>query len=100
MHSLAANCDGIGTSALLGEDMERQSILERMGWVFSRVRGSEFFRDADRALAPVFAKLESLEIFPLGEDQKDKPRPSNELADRVIRWAEELRVSWCSVASS
>ena len=68
MHSLAANCDGIGTSALLGEDMERQSILERMGWVFSRVRGSEFFRDADRALAPVFAKLESLEIFPLGEE--------------------------------
>lgn len=79
--------------------MERQSILERMGWVFSRVRGSEFFRDADRALAPVFAKLESLDILPLGEHKRDEHRPSNELADRVIRRAEDLRVSWSSVAS-
>jgi hypothetical protein len=94
-------CDGDRYHPLekLGEDMERQSILERMGWVFSRVRGSEFFRDADRALAPVFAKLESLEILPLGEDKRDEPRPLNELADRVIRRAEELRVSWSSVAS-
>jgi very-short-patch-repair endonuclease len=99
---LAVECDGDRYHPLekLGEDMERQSILERMGWVFSRVRGSEFFRDADRALAPVFAKLELLEILPLGEDKKGEPRPSNELADRVIRRAEELRVSWCPVASS
>ncbi len=99
---LAVECDGDRYHPLekLGEDMERQSILERMGWVFSRVRGSEFFRDADRALAPVFAKLESLEILPLGEDKKHEPRPSNELADRVIRRAEELRVSWSSVDSS
>ena len=99
---LAVECDGDRYHPLekLGEDMERQSILERMGWVFSRVRGSEFFRYADRALAPVFAKLESLEILPLGEDRKDEPHPSSELAERVVRRAEELRVSWCSVASS
>jgi very-short-patch-repair endonuclease len=95
---LAVECDGDRYHPLekLGEDMERQSILERMGWVFSRVRGSEFFRDADRALAPVFAKLKWLEILPLSEDKKDEPRPSNELADRVIQRAEELRVSWCA----
>jgi hypothetical protein len=34
---------------------------------FSRIRGSEFFREANHGLAPVFAKLESLEILPLGE---------------------------------
>lgn len=99
---LAVECDGDRYHPIekLGEDMERQAILERMGWVFSRIRGSEFFRDADQALEPVFAKLESLEILPLGEDKSDEPRPSNELADRVIRRAEELRVSWCSMASS
>jgi hypothetical protein len=29
------------------------------------------------------AKLESLEILPLGEDKVDEPRLSNKLADRV-----------------
>jgi hypothetical protein len=77
----------------LGEDMNRQAILERMGWTFSRIRGSEFFGDADHALAPVFAKLKSLEIFPVGEDRNDELRPSNELTDRVIRRAEELRLT-------
>jgi very-short-patch-repair endonuclease len=64
---LAVECDGDRYHPLdkLGEDMERQAILERMGWIFTRIRGSEFFRDADHALAPVFAKLDSLEIAPL-----------------------------------
>jgi REase_MTES_1575 len=93
---MAVECDGDRYHPLdkLGEDMERQAILERMGWVFSRIRGSEFFRDADRAMEPVFAKLESLEIVPLGEPAKDTPRPSHELTDRVIRRAQEVRVSW------
>jgi REase_MTES_1575 len=103
---LAVECDGDRYHPLdkLGEDMERQAILERMGWIFSRIRGSEFFRDADRwpfpvgaqALAPVFAKLDSLEITPLSEDRKDPLRPSNELTDRVIRRAEELRAHWAT----
>jgi very-short-patch-repair endonuclease len=95
---LAVECDGDRYHPVdkLGEDMNRQAILERMGWTFSRIRGSEFFRDADHALASVFAKLKSLEIFPVGEDRKDELRPSNELTDRVIRRAEELRVTWAS----
>jgi very-short-patch-repair endonuclease len=93
---MAVECDGDRYHPFdkLGEDMERQAILERMGWVFFRIRGSEFFRDADRAMEPVFAKLESLEIVPLGEPAKDMPPPSHELSDRVIRRAQELRVSW------
>jgi very-short-patch-repair endonuclease len=95
---MAVECDGDHYHPLdkLGEDMERQAVLERMGWIFSRIRGSEFFRDADAAMAPVFAKLESLEIVPLGESVNDAPRLSNVLTDRVIRRAEELRVSWQS----
>ena len=95
---LAVECDGDRYHPLekLGEDMERQAILERMGWTFSRIRGSEFFRDADRALAPVFAKLKSLEILPIGEVKKNEPSSSNELTAQVIRRAEELRASWGS----
>jgi very-short-patch-repair endonuclease len=93
---MAVECDGDRYHPLdnLGQDMERQAVLERMGWVLSRIRGSEFFRDADRAMAPVFAKLESLDIVPVGESANYVPCPPNELTDRVIRRAEELRVSW------
>jgi very-short-patch-repair endonuclease len=99
---MAVECDGDRYHPLdkLGDDMERQAVLERMGWVFSRIRGSEFFRDSNRAMAPVFAKLESLEIVPLGESANDLSRRSNELIDRVIRRAEELRVSWLPRDSS
>jgi very-short-patch-repair endonuclease len=99
---LAVECDGDRYHPLdkLGEDMERQAILERMGWSFSRIRGSEFFRDANHALAPVFAKLESLEILPLGEHKKTEPRSTDELTAEVIRRAEELRTSWCSEVTS
>ena len=98
---LAVECDGDRYHPLdkLGEDMERQAILERMGWSFSRIRGSEFFRDADHALAPVFAKLESLEILP-SVRQEDEPRSTDELTAVVIRRAEELRTSWCSEVTS
>ena len=95
---LAVECDGDRYHPLekLGEDMERQAILERMGWTFSRIRGSEFFRDADRALAPVFNKLKSLEILPLGEVKQNEPSSSNELTAQVIRRADELRAGWCA----
>jgi len=45
----------------LPEDMERQSVLERMGWTFTRIRSSEFLRQPARAMKPVFEKLETME---------------------------------------
>ncbi|MGA7920049.1 MAG: DUF559 domain-containing protein [Candidatus Acidiferrales bacterium] len=91
---MAVECDRYHPLDKLGEDMERQAVLERMGWIFVRIRGSEFFRDADRAMESVFAKLESLEIVPLDEPAKDAPPPSHESTDRVIRRAQEFRISW------
>src|SRR5258707_13537523 len=63
---LAIECDGDRYHPLerLQEDMDRQSILERMGWVFTRIRGTEFFREPDRTMKPVIEKLQTLEIFP------------------------------------
>ena len=54
------------TSEQLQNDLERQAVLQRLGWVFARIRGSLFFRDPDRAMKPIFAKLEHLGIEPLG----------------------------------
>jgi len=42
---LAEECDGDRWHGLdkWEEDMERQRILERVGWTFWRIRGSEFY---------------------------------------------------------
>ena len=65
---LAIECDGDPRHPVditrLSEDMERQAVLERLGWIFTRVRATEFFRDAERAMQPVFEKLQALEIYP------------------------------------
>src|SRR5882724_8913395 len=95
---LAIECDGDRYHPLekLPEDMDRQSVLERMGWIFTRIRCTEFFRNPDRAMKSVFEKLQLLEISPDGAapDVAPAKRASADLIDRVIRRAEELRTSW------
>src|SRR5712691_11786826 len=101
---LAIECDGDRYHPLekLPEDLDRQSVLERMGWIFTRIRGTEFFRNPDRAMKPVFEKLHLLEIFPTGaaSDVPAKKQPSADLIERVIRRADELRTKWSASAAS
>jgi very-short-patch-repair endonuclease len=97
---LAIECDGDRYQPLekLPEDLDRQGVLERMGWSFARIRGSEFFRNPDRALKPVIEKLQLLEIFPVKSKANagGKLPSSALLIDSVIRRAEELRNDWSS----
>src|SRR5712671_1706208 len=101
---LAIECDGDRYHPLerLGEDMERQSILERMGWIFTRIRATEFLRNPDRAMKPILEKLELLQIFPKSAKPAGpgKPLGSTDLIDRLVRRAEELRSSWTGQESS
>ena len=61
---LAVECDGDRYHPMekLADDMERQTVLERLGWQFVRIRGSAFYRDADAAMHSVFSRLEELDI--------------------------------------
>jgi len=77
---------------LCSDDMERQAILERLGWVFTRVRATEFLRDAERAMQPVFEKLEMLEIEP--SQSKLHRADSNGVSPKIdANGAEELLVT-------
>ena len=95
---LAVECDGdrYHTKDDLAQDMARQSILERLGWRFVRIRGSQFFRNPDQAMQPVFERLEKLEIPPVGAAEAEAPTDEQvgELKERVIRRAAELRGEW------
>lgn len=69
---LAVECDGDRYHPMdkLAEDMERQSILERLGWQFVRIRGSAFFRNPELAMRPVFDRLGELGIPPEADTAK------------------------------
>ncbi len=95
---LAIECDGDRDLPVekLHDDIQRQSMLERLGWTFARVRGSIFFRGPDRAMKPIFDKLQSLDIPPKdpASDSANGSSSLSELTERVIRRAEELRQEW------
>ena len=65
---LAIECDGDRYHPMekLAEDMARQAILERLGWMFIRIRGTAFYRNPDLAMGPVLARLGELDIQPEG----------------------------------
>jgi very-short-patch-repair endonuclease len=91
---LAVECDGEKwhTAEQLQHDIDREAVLQRLGWKFVRIRGSVFFRDPDAAMAPVFVKLDQLGIEPLGEGVA-APDPGG-VVERVRRQAETLRAQW------
>jgi very-short-patch-repair endonuclease len=94
---LAIECDGEQGHDLhrLQDDIARQAVLERLGWTFIRIRGSLFFRDEDRALAPVYRRLEELGVTPeLQAGAVLAPDNSHELIERVTREAEAIRAAW------
>lgn len=72
---LALECDGDRWHPIekLAEDVERQAILERLGWQFVRIRGSAFYRNPDRVMETVFSRLSALGIPPVGSDGEAKP---------------------------
>jgi hypothetical protein len=92
---LALECDGDRFHPLekLPEDMERQAILERLGWRFIRIRGSAFFRDPERTMQGVFDKLDELGIVREGTPSLTTT-DEDSLVSQIIRRASELRAAW------
>lgn len=95
---LAVECDGERwhTAEQLQQDLERQAILERLGWVFVRIRGSVFFRDPDTAMAPVFSRLDQLGVEPLGSNDIVEDQSVEPLVGRIRKIAEQIRQKWRS----
>jgi very-short-patch-repair endonuclease len=73
---LAVECDGDfwHGAEQYTQDMGRQRDLERCGWTFVRIRGSDFFGDPWRALQPLWETLERMGIRPPDEAEPSSPR--------------------------
>lgn len=91
---VAIECDGEryhSGEKKIREDMERQTILERLGWRFIRIRGSEYFRNPENTMEHVVKLLTEHDILPENTtSDDDKPKKSLELLNRVKQRAHEL----------
>ena len=66
-NKVAVECDGERWDSRedkVFEDMERQTILERVGWRFVRVRGSEYYAEPSLTMERLFSELGRLGIHP------------------------------------
>jgi very-short-patch-repair endonuclease len=96
---LAIECDGerYHTHVELERDIERQMVLERLGWKFERIRGSLFFRDPEQAMKPIIDRLCRLAITPRREDAKaitTQNVHAPDLIRELNRIAVETRTNW------
>jgi hypothetical protein len=73
--------------------MERQAILERLGWRFVRIRGSHYYRDPTGVMREVFERLNALGITP-SLRLVSPIATSDFLHERVIARAAELQAEW------
>lgn len=71
---LAVECDGDRYHPIekLEDDIARQTVLERLGWKFVRIRGSAFYRSPEEAMKPVFERLSELGIPATGQAQAEQ----------------------------
>ena len=78
----------------LTEEMDRQLTLERLGWEFVRVRGTEFFCDPARTLKKLTKRLKELDIRPGGAQKQAVKGKEESLDARVVKRADMIRSRW------
>ena len=82
---VAIECDGEqwhSGAEKIQQDMERQTILERIGWTFIRIRGSEYYADPEGTINSVIEDLNSYGIKPYTDSEMAES--GYDLKDRVI----------------
>lgn len=73
-NKLAVECDGDKwhPPEKWWEDKMRQRQLERAGWIFWRVSGTNFYRDKEGSMKSILDKLEDLKIYPEIKSQEEE----------------------------
>lgn len=88
---IAIECDGErwhSSDEQILNDMERQAILERLGWSFVRIRGSKYYSDKTQTICDVCDQLETLGID--AEHRVAKGAASSDLLERVMKAIDEI----------
>lgn len=78
---IAIECDGEAyhsTEEQIRRDLERQTILERIGWSFIRIRGSEYYKSKNNTLQALDNRLKSMGFY------SEKVKGDNIVSDSVV----------------
>ena len=91
-NKIAIECDGekYHTDENIEYDIRRQTILERMGWRFIRIRGSEYYRDKSIVMNRLLMQLGEYNIVPCYKQTDEPGQLYGDLVDRIVRRAHEL----------
>lgn len=93
---IAIECDGElyhSGYEKIREDMERQAVMERLGWRFIRIRGSEYYRNPNETINRVISELTAYEIHP-EQNIVITDSQNTELKDQVIIRATHILDEW------
>lgn len=93
-NKIAIECDGEAyhsTEEQIRRDLERQTILERIGWSFIRIRGSEYYKAKDNTLQALDSRLKSMGFYP------EKVEGDNNVSDSVVDAIKQEATRLCSV---
>ena len=83
---IAIECDGDqfhSSDEQVFNDVQRQQILERSGWKFIRIKGSDYFRNPDLEMKNVFSKLNKLGIEKESSDTINEYKKTSPLFESV-----------------
>jgi hypothetical protein len=95
---LAVECDGDrwhSGSEKIAEDLARQAVLERLGWKFHRIRGSEFFRETTRTVKRLLTRLQELEIYAETDESAINDNTEADVThEEILRLAQKIRAEF------
>lgn len=96
---IAIECDGerFHSEEKLKDDVYRQMTLERLGWQFIRIRGSEYFKNPSLTIEKVFNRLERAGIekaLLLNKEQINNESEILSTKDQILQKAFHLRQEW------
>ena len=94
---IAIECDGVkyhSGDIKIREDMERQTILERIGWKFIRIRGSEYYRNKEKSIDRIVSELNSFGIEPDRTSNSEDITPIFDNIEDIKIRAEQIRKEW------
>ncbi|MBI3924937.1 MAG: AAA family ATPase [Armatimonadetes bacterium] len=93
---VAIKCDGAREHPpdRFEQESHREAVLERLGWRFVRVRGSQYYLDPEGTCQMVVNRLRELSLGPWRQQAEEAGPEAHELLQRVIKRAEQIRRIW------
>ncbi len=92
---VAVSCEGeeLGEEGRAEERQRKEAVLERLGWAFLHLRGSEFYRAPQKAMDDMEEKLRRYGVLPAGQEASAGKKRADLMA-RVMETAARIREEW------